>query len=413
MRALTLTTSYPKSPGDSTAPFIRAISHGVADHGIAVDLVLPHHPELEWPDGDPPIELHEYRYWPGESRLWHVWGYAGALRADVDIRARTFGVLPFALATCLARSARLARRRAYDVVHAHWVLPNGLPGALVAGGRGLPLVVSLHGSGVSVAERNRAWRAVARTVFRRAAKVTACSDDLRDRAVALGASPEAAEVIPYGVDLDAFIPASETEKRIVRSSWNVPRNAFLIVAVGRLVEKKGFRYLIEAFPRVVETHPNARLVIAGSGDLLEELRQCANEMGVTSAVAFPGNLDRTAVVRLLRTADVLAVPSVRDQSGNVDGLPNVLLEGLASGLCVVATTAGGIPQAIEDGVDGRLVPQEAPDALAEVLVQLGSSPARRQELGREARRTAERKHAWDRIAGRYASVLKVASRGKP
>src|SRR5207237_10730454 len=101
----------------------------------------------------------------------------------------------------------------------------------------------------------------------------------------------------------------------------------LIVALGRLVYKKGLTFLLEAMPRIRARHPNAVLVIGGYGDLREELERRAHELGLASSVYFPGQLARDRAARYIGAADVVVVPSIRDQGGNVDGLPNVLLEG--------------------------------------------------------------------------------------
>src|SRR5262249_35467938 len=168
----------------------------------------------------------------------------------------------------------------------------------------------------------------AAATFRAAGAVTACSGDLRQRALRLGARPDRVEVIPYGVDTEAFRPDQGTGAE-VRAELGLPPDAPLIVSVSRLVYKKGLTYLLDAFPAILDRHPDATLVIAGYGDLREELARRAAELGVAASVRFPGQLDRARAARYISAADVYAVPSIRDQGGNVDGLPNALIEGMA------------------------------------------------------------------------------------
>ena len=111
-------------------------------------------------------------------------------------------------------------------------------------------------------------------------------------------------------------------------------------------------------------------------------------------MTFPGALDREAAARALAAADVVAVPSVRDRAGNVDGLPNVLLEALAAGRPVVASRVAGIPDVVRDGENGLLVPERDPVALAAALLRLRREPETRTRLGAAARRTAETTLTW-------------------
>ena len=121
MRLLHVTSSYPKRPGDVTAPFVESIARALVARGHQIDMVLPYHPDLDRPD-EPGLRFFPYRYAPRES--WNLWGYAQSLERDVRVRRAIYGVLPFAaLALRRAVAARLQDVR-YDAVHAHWVVPN-------------------------------------------------------------------------------------------------------------------------------------------------------------------------------------------------------------------------------------------------------------------------------------------------
>ncbi len=383
MKVLMVTSSYPRFPGDVIAPFIEEIARGVAGAGHAVDVILPHHPELRRGRGEP-VRFFPYRYAPRDA--WSLWGYAQSLESDVRVRRGVYLLAPLvALALRGALSARLRAER-YDVVHAHWLVPNAAMIAGIPRARGVPLVVSLHGSDVFLAERLWPARVLARAALRAAGAITACSVDLQERALRLGSPPERTRLVPYGVDLQAFAPREAPAA--VRARLGVPEGRLFVLALGRLVEKKGFSGLLDAAARTAGVH----LVIAGAGDLKGELEAQARALGL--AVSFPGALDRAAVAAALSAADVVAVPSVRDRAGNVDGLPNVLLEALAAGRAVVATRVAGIPDVIRDGENGLLVSERDPAELAAALERLAREPATRARLGGAARRTAEETLTW-------------------
>src|SRR5262245_25775652 len=196
-------TSYPRFAGDIVGTFMEPIARGLAARGHAVHVVLPWHPKLTRPLRDGGVTLHPFRYAPVPAL--NVFGYAGALKADVALRWQAWVAAPLALAAGVAAARRVVREVGATVVHGHWVVPGGAIAALAAGGR--PLVVSLHGSDVFVAERHGVAGTVARRTFARAGWVTACSADLRERAIGLGADAARSNVVPYGVDLAAFGPA--------------------------------------------------------------------------------------------------------------------------------------------------------------------------------------------------------------
>jgi glycosyltransferase involved in cell wall biosynthesis len=387
MKVLMVTSSYPKFPGDVTAPFVEAIARGVAARGHEVEVVLPEHPQLRRA-ADEPVRFFPYSYAPRPQ--WSGWGYAESLRADVRVRGLAWLMAPLAaLALRRAVAGRLQERR-YDVAHVHWVVPNAALVADVLSAHGTPTVVSLHGSDVFVAERLWPARVLARRALRRAGSVTACSADLLVRGRRLGAPRGRSRLVPYGVDLCAFSPAVDGGG--FRARLGIPETTLLALGLGRLVEKKGFRHLIEAAARV----DGIAVAIAGEGDLRSELEAQARAAGV--AVHFPGALDRAAIAAAIAAADVVVVPSVVDRAGNVDGLPNTLLEALAAGRAVVASRVAGIPDVIEHGRNGLLVPQKDAEALAVALDWLRREPALRRRLGADARRLAEQRLSWDAAA---------------
>lgn len=393
-----VTTSYPRFPGDWVGTFMEPIAKHVAARGHEVHIVAPWHPRITRGRSEDGVFFHFFKYSP--SPALNVFGYAAGLHADVRLKGAAWLVAPLALTAGWFKAMRVAQKRRATVMHGHWVVPGGVIAA--AARPSLPLVVSLHGSDVFVAERSAPAGAAARRVFGRAGFVTACSEDLARRAVALGAPADRIEVVPYGVDSARF-GAGARPNPDLRATLGVPADARLLVTAGRLVRKKGFEYLIDALP-LMAAHPNARLVIAGDGDLAGELRARARAAGVADRVHFAGNVPQDTVGAWFAAADVVVIPSVRDDSGNVDGLPNTVLEALAAGAAVVATTAGGIASAIRDGENGLLVGERDPRALAAAIGVVLDDPDRGASLGRAARAAAEARFGWDAAAARFETA---------
>lgn len=396
-----VTTSYPRFPGDGVGSFIAPIARSVAARGHQVHLVAPWHPQIRLPAEENGVRFHFYRY--AVSRNAASFGYATGLKADTALRPAAWAAAPIAVLAGARAARRVAQRHNATVLHAHWVIPNGVIAALARGR--LPLVVSLHGSDVFVAERSGIAKRGAKYAFAHAGWVTACSDDLRQRALALGADAARIETVPYGVDAGRFAPSAEI-RAAVRRELGIG-NAPLIFSAGRLVRKKGFEYLIDAAAALADL-PDLQVAIAGGGDLAEELATRARPLG--TRVLLLGNRGQDEIARLCAAADIIVVPSIRDDAGNVDGLPNFALEAMASATPVVATRAGGLPQAVTDGVTGRLVPERDAAAIATAVRQLLARPEDRTRLGAAARADAVARFGWARTADRFEAAYERARR---
>lgn len=405
MRVLMIATSYPKYDGDATAPFIAEIAAGVVAHGCTVRLILPAHRAFNHPPVVRGVELVVYRYAPHPALA--VWGYAESLHADVGVRGATLLALPFGVGASLVTLIRQILIARPDVIHAHWLLPNGLPALIAARLFGIPLVISMHGSDVSMAERNGVFRWLARLIFAHTRAATACSGDLHRRALALGADAQTTVVLPYGVTMSSFAP-EHADRHWVSQRFSVPEDNPLVVAVGRFVHKKGFAVLLHAMVRIHAQFPTVRLVLAGYGDLADAFSRLIEDLGLADIVCLPGQLSRDDVARLIASADIYCVPSVHDESGNVDGLPNTLLEGMSAGTAIVASAIAGIPDVLSDGVDALLVPAGDVDALADACNRLLADQPLRSALGIAARLRVLRGLTWqtmtETLVHMYAKV---------
>jgi phosphatidylinositol alpha-1,6-mannosyltransferase len=394
-----VTTSFPRFPGDSVGTFMEPIARSIAERGHTVHVVAPWHPLIRRAPEEHGVRFHFYRYAPHPAL--NVFGYAAAMREDVRLRGAAYLAAPLALTAGWRAARSVARRHRATIMHGHWVIPGGITAVLAA--PALPVVISLHGSDVYLAETFPPARFAARKAFERAGFVTACSDDLARRAVALGADPARLETVPYGVDVTRFRP-DDALRREVRAELGIGSELALVFTAGRLVRKKGFEYLVAALADV----PRAVLAIAGAGTLDGELRERARAEGVGARVRFLGDQLQTRVAEYLAAADVIAVPSVRDDRGNVDGLPNVVMEALASGTPLVTTAAGGIGAVVEDGHTAIVVPERNPAALAAAVNALIDDPNRGRLVGAAARAMVEVRYGWDRAAQQFEQAYSLA-----
>jgi glycosyltransferase involved in cell wall biosynthesis len=273
-----------------------------------------------------------------------------------------------------------------QLIHAHFGM-DALDAWPLARALNLPMLVTLHGYDINT---HRDWweagnagilmRLYPRLLLRLArqprVRFIAVSEALRQRAVEFGIPGDKIAVNYIGIDTRKFVPG------VVQISQRAPRVLF----VGRLVEKKGCKYLIEAMAQVQKTVPSARLIVIGDGPLRSSLEQLAQDHGLL--VEFRGALPNTEVKIELDAARVFCLPSVTAENGDAEGLPISILEAQASGVPVVTSARGGVGEAVKDGITGFTFPERDVDQLASGLIRILASDQLADEISSASVRSA-------------------------
>lgn len=283
-----------------------------------------------------------------------------------------------------------------DVLHVQCFGPNGVYAAYLADRVGVPLVVTLQGETVmddlDIFEHSRVSRSGLRRGLQRARVVTACSSfTLADAERRFGLEPGRGSVVFNGVDLSAA--GADTRPPAVGTGPYV-------LALGRVVEKKGFDLLLRAYAQVPDRH-GAALVIGGDGAARPGLESLAADLGLDGRVRFAGRLPRDQVAAAMAHAEILVVPSRLEPFGIV------VLEGWRAGTAVIATARGGPPEFVTDGVDGRVVDPFDTAALAGALDDLLGDGDVRRAMGAAGRRAVE-PFDWKQVAGTYRDCYQRA-----
>ena len=228
-----------------------------------------------------------------------------------------------------------------------------------------PSIVSFHGADVTVDMNKPAYRKATLEMLDAVTLVLVRSESLKRALVDLGCDPEKIEIQRTGIPLEEF----SFRQRVL------PNNGeWQFVQAGRLIEKKGLPVTIRAFEVFVRQYPNATLRIAGEGPLLRELEMLARELKIAQRISFTGFLSQEQLREIYYRSHIFLHPSQVGRDGNQEGIPNSMLEAMATGLPVFATEHGGIPEAIEDGVSGVLVPERDEFVLVETLLNAVQDP---------------------------------------
>jgi glycosyltransferase involved in cell wall biosynthesis len=383
MRVLLLNYEYPPC-GSGAGLATEALAEGLASRGVSVDVVAggertSSDPRLLW-DGDAAEEglLTVHRV-PSRRLAAHEAGMRGAV-----------GYL--AAATPFVRGLLASER--YDVVHFIFSLPTAAMLPLLDL-HGAPVVVSLHGSdvpGYDVARRgvrhaHRVLHPLTRWIWHRADRVIVPSESLGRLARRTHADLRYS-VVHGGVDLTRFRPRMALRR--------IPDGVVRCLAVARLVERNGLDELLDALALL--ERGRYQLEIVGSGPYEPALRERVRGLALESHVCFTGWLDHAEVARRHRAADLFTL------TPRVESFGNAFLEALASGLPIVGSAVGGIPELVEHTRHGLLVPTGKPRELAHAISYLAADQRLRLEMGRRARADAERRHSWNRMTTRHLAL---------
>jgi glycosyltransferase involved in cell wall biosynthesis len=260
-------------------------------------------------------------------------------------------------------------RRDHDVVHLHGHhFYSTTLGAIHRRYSRMPTVMTFHGDYVKTSPMGRGIKQLrdmtqGKIILGAMDRIIALTAHDKAQLVRKGARPDRVTIIPNGVDLSVFEPLPEERINGFKEHAGIPEGSRLVLFVGRHTEQKGLRYLIDAVPDLVQEVPDVHVFIAGTGNGMDEARSMVQALGVDGSVTVNGHLSSSNLVNAYNVADAVAVPSLWE------GMPLVILEAAACGTPVVASSVSGIPEFVEHGRTGLLVPPKDPEAMAASLAQ--------------------------------------------
>lgn len=350
MRVLHLSTSFPRSRGDTSGMFLLDLTTALLGAGLDVHVLAPHDEGAAVEDVLEGTHVRRFRYAP--PRLEKL-AYRGGILSNVRRPTRA-PLVPLFVAAYRRAAIAEARRLQPDVIHAHWWFPGGFVGLAAARATGIPLLVTLHGSDVHLASKPGVDR-LARRVVHAADGVAVVSDAIRDGITSLLAlDASAVRLLPMPVTMDAAGP------------WSPPEPPPLRVAtVGRLATEKGYDVLVDALLRLRARGIRVVWDVMGDGPQAVPLATQARPLG--DDVRFLGPRSRSEIAAVLAGVHALVVPSRRE------GLGMVALEALHAGCPVIASRTGGLVELVGPG-DGILVPPGDAAALADAIERLPLPP---------------------------------------
>ena len=357
MRVLFLTHCFIREKGDLSGVFLFDLASELVNRGTEVFVVTPHEENLPYFEKIDGISIYRFRYAPSKfERL----AYQGNMHELVKGSLFYQFVFILFLASFLLKSIQVISKEKINLIHAHWWIPSGLVALATSIFSRKPYILTTHGTDVFIVKKFRVLTPLAKTVFRKSNFITAVSNSIKSILISsFKIDPDKIKVFSMPCDLDIFYPIPIKKKR-----------EKTVLSIGRLIERKGYSYLVQAVAILKKKGVKFKLIIIGEGHegkLLKEKIQALDLNEEVEIISFKPKADLNYFYNL---CDVFVLPSITDWKGEKEGLGVVLIEAMSCKKPVIGTNSGGITDIVKDNKTGLLVTEKDPEALADAMEKL-------------------------------------------
>lgn len=367
MKICIVTTMFPKFPGDYYGSFIFDEVKELVKRGFEVHVVTQHNPGIPYEEIMDDIHIHRFRWLEPETfrALVHFEGLMDTFRMLTYVFSLFFSLI------------WIMRKYNIQIIHAHSVIPTGFIASIISKIMSKPLVITAHGMDINNFENQSFFNFFISLSLNSSSKSIAVSEDLAKTMRSMVNDDNKIVVLRNAVNTNRFKP---NRNKIMRQNLGIKDDEILILFVGYLDIFKGIFELINAFGRIATDNKNVKLIMVGAGPKKDDLTNILNRIGVKNRVMFPGMIEHNKIHQYYQAADIFVLPSYTEGGGP----PLVIMEAMACGLPIIGTNVGGLPEGIENGVNGFILPPKNVDQLTEKLNILIDDKDLRKKFGKNS-----------------------------
>lgn len=382
-------STFPRWKGDTEPRFVLDLSEALTEY-YDVTALVPAASGAKDKEVMNGVKVIRYHYFP--IHKWETLCYPGAIVPRIKEKKIRVLLVPCLFLSLYIHLFKLLPQ--FDLVHAHWIIPQGIVQSFFK----KPYIVTGHGGDVTSLNKGILRRLKKRSL-KKAGYITVVSNHLKSEVLKLYDTNDV-DVISMGCKTENF------GKQFAVPNYFHQGDKKVVLFVGRLAEKKGVTYMIEAMKQI----DNAKLVIVGDGPLREQLEEQAKEQG--DKITFLGSKTHDQLKVIYASADIFAAPSITAKDGDMEGVPTAIMEAMASGLPVVASASGGISELIEDSRNGVLVKEKDVIGIKHSINKLLRDSQMYRNISEQALITAKQ-HDYRNLGKKYADILDdILKRGK-
>ena len=404
MKICILATGYPRWKGDvsSAKNYLHTLAKSLVNKGVEVHVIAPHAEGLKKEEIMDSVHIHRFQYlYPSN---FQTLAYFPGIPEKIKTMKGKIQV-PFFMLSMIKKMLEITKKYDIDIIHAHWAIPPGFIATFTKKLHKKPVLITLYGAELwpAIKRNSKVMKQMISYALNNAEKVVGISDATCNAGKEISGRTDI-EILPDGINVETFNPGVNGAE--IKKKYGLDGH-YLIFSSGRMVERKGFRYLIEAIPYILGKFPNTKVIMGGDGPERENLEKLAKDMGIKDKVIFSDFIPDEDFPKYMKASDVFVLPSIVDRMGDTEGSATILLEAMACGTPVVGTNVGGIPYAIKDGMGGFLVEQKNAKQLANKIIMLIKDEELRKEMSKVGRKYVEEEFSWTKIAEKYKNIFEM------
>jgi len=396
MNILVLTSTYSRWKDDTEPKFVDNLCQNLSRDNV-IHVIAPHARDIPTEEILDGVPVFRFRYC---FESWQTLAYNGGILPNLKQNRLRLLLVPLFIVSQLLLAIRLLRKNHYDIIHAHWIIPQGLVALLARPfAKSRPVVVLTSHGGDLFALQGTMLSWLKKRIAHHTDSLTVVSSAMKQKALEMGLKDERnISIIPMGVEsCNTFIaPAQSTSRKG-------------LLFVGRLVDKKGVEYLLKALPLVLASHPDEHLTIIGDGPLKQSLVALSNTLDIADHVTFTGPLSNRKIPHYLQAATMAIFPSVVTDSGDQEGTPVAIMEALACGCVTIVADYPGVRDIITDNETGLIVAGKSPQAIAEAILTVLDNQDIRLNLSRNGRQKVQQQYDWRVISDKFLTLFQNQS----
>lgn len=391
---LVLTSTFPRWKNDSTPSFVFSLSRLLAKK-YRITVLAPHAFKAAKTEKIYNINIHRFRYFFPEK--YQKIAYGAGIIPNVKKSFLAKLQIPGFLASQIKNAKSTIEKNKINLIHAHWLIPQGLIGAMLKKKYKLPLIVTIHGSDLFPL-KNKFFKSLQKKVADNADIITVNSEAAKNELVSR--FPEIKNKIvkiPMGIDTKLFRPKNAGGK------FKKYKGKKIILFAGRLNEQKGIECLFKALPIVISEIKNIKLLIIGEGEYRKQLEKAADELNIRNHVEFLGSKSHNELAGYYNLADVFVLPSITSRIGT-ESFGLVLAEAMACGTCVIGSSSGGINEIIKNNENGLIFQEKNSEELADDIIKILKDGKFRERLAENGLKYSRKNFDWNIISGKFLKI---------
>ena len=407
MKICLLTTSYPtwhEAPDQIIkGKFVHDMAKYLVRAGVEVHVVTQHEQGTGSHEEKDGVAIHRFHYFFGKYETLT----RGAGIPENIKKLRNKLLVPFYVACLIGAAHRLIKAHRIGIINAHWGFPTGYIGLLLKRVTGRKLITTLYGAELFpiLAGKHGAIKGLLKSALIGADALVGISSETVNAAKAISGRQDI-HVVPDGIDMEYYRPGAKNGELLARYNCTGKRAIFF---TGRMVERKGHRFLIEAMAAVKDKGLNVKLLLGGNGPLFSDLQELRSRLGLEDVIEMPGFLPEEELVSILQSVDLHVLPSCVDANGDTEGSATAAFEAMACGTPSVVSRIGGNTGAIEEGRGAYYFEAGNSGDLAEKIILLLTDDALLERNVSQARNFVQERYSWEQSIVKYLTLLDGAN----